>query len=256
MKHEFLDQYSDRDSLIHRLDPRTKLITSLGLVTVVVLTPPDRWFAYAVYFLVLAALVIISKVPVGYVIKRSLLIMPFVLMIAIFIPFFKEGEVAGSYNIWMWQLSVSHSGLEVLRNIIIKAWLSIVSLTILSATTRMPDLLKGLERLKVPKIIVMILSFMYRYIFLVVDEAMRMKQARDARGYGGRWLGQARIIGQMIGTLFLRSYERPERVYLAMTARGFTGEIVWSGRLSWQFRDLAVVATVMGVLVALWMQYR
>jgi len=223
MKHEFLDQYSDRDSLIHRLDPRTKLIASLGLVTAVVLTPPDRWFAYAVYFFVLAVLVIISKVPVSYAIKRSLLIMPFVLMIAIFIPFFKEGEVAGSYNIWMWQVSVTHSGLEVLRNIIVKAWLSIVSLTILSATTRMPDLLKGLERLKMPKIIVMILSFMYRYIFLVVDEAMRMKQARDSRNFGGKRLWQIKTIGRMIASLFIRSYERGERVYAAMTARGFDG---------------------------------
>ncbi len=223
MKHEFLDQYSDRDSPIHRLDPRTKLITSLALVTAVVLTPPDRWFAYAVYFFVLAALVVISKVPIGYIIKRSLLIMPFVLMIAIFIPFFKEGEVAGSYNIWMWQLSVTHSGLEVLRNIVIKAWLSVVSLTILSATTRMPDLLKGLERLKVPKIIVMILSFMYRYIFLVVDEAMRMKQARDSRNFGGKRLWQIKTVGRMIASLFIRSYERGERVYAAMTARGFDG---------------------------------
>jgi len=223
VKHSFLDQYSDRDSLVHRLDPRTKLITSLCLITAVVLTPPDRWFAYGVYFLVLAVLVVISKVPVFYVIKRSFLIMPFVLMIAIFIPFFKEGEVAGSYNIWMWQVSVTHSGLEVLRNIIVKAWLSIVCLTVLSATTRMPDLLKGLERLKMPKIIVMILSFMYRYIFLVVDEAMRMKQARDSRNFGGGRMWQIKTVGRMIASLFIRSYERGERVYAAMTARGFDG---------------------------------
>jgi len=223
MKHGFLDKYSDRDSLIHRLDPRTKLITSLLLITAVVLTPPDRWPAYTLYLVIVAVLLILSRVPVFYVLKRSLVIMPFVLMIAIFIPFFKEGEVAGSYNIWLWQLSVSHSGLQVLVNILIKAWLSIISLILLTATTRLADLLKGLERLRMPKVIVMLLSFMYRYIFVLVDEAMRLKQARDSRSFGGKRLWRIRTLGNMIGSLFIRSYERGERVYAAMVARGFDG---------------------------------
>jgi len=150
--------------------------------------------------------------------------MPFVLMIAIFIPFFKEGEVAGSYNIWLWQVSVTYSGLQVLTNIVIKAWLSIVSLILLTSTTKMTGLLKGLEQLRMPKVMVMILSFMYRYLFVLFDEVMRMKQARDSRNFGGKRLWQIRTIGNMIGTLFIRSYERGERVYAAMVARGFDGQ--------------------------------
>ncbi len=143
MKHSFLDQYSDRDSFIHRLDPRTKFITTLLLIVGVVLTPPNRWSVFALYFALVAILLLLSKVPIFYVLKRSLVIMPFVLMIAIFIPFFKEGEVAGSYNIWLWQVSVTYSGLQVLTNIVIKAWLSIVSLILLTSTTKMTGLLKG-----------------------------------------------------------------------------------------------------------------
>ena len=101
MKHSFIDQYSDRDSFIHRLDPRTKFIITLVFILAVISTPPTRWQAFALYLLVMATLLLISRLPIIYVLKRSLVIMPFVLMIAIFIPFFKEGEVAGSYNSWV-----------------------------------------------------------------------------------------------------------------------------------------------------------
>jgi cobalt/nickel transport system permease protein len=172
----------------------------------------------------MVSLLLASTVPIGYVLKRSLVIMPFVVMIAIFIPFFKEGEVAGSYNVWLWQVSVTYHGLQVLVNIVIKAWLSILSLIWLTSTTKLPHLLHGLEQLRMPRVMVMILSFMYRYIFVLVDEAMRMKQARDSRNFGGGRWRQVRTMGNMIGTLFIRSYERGERVYAAMAARGFDGQ--------------------------------
>ena len=224
MKHSFIDQYSDRDSFIHRLDPRTKFITTLLLILALVLTPTSQWLAFALYLVIIAALIFLSTVPIGYILKRSLVVMPFVLMIAIFIPFFKEGEVVGSYNIWLWQVSVTYSGLQVLMNIRIKAWLSILSLIWLTSTTKLAKLLKGLEQLRMPRVMVMILSFMYRYIFVLVDEVMRMRQARDSRNFGGSRLWQMRTIGNMIGTLFIRSYERGERVYAAMLARGFDGQ--------------------------------
>ena len=237
MKHSFLDQYSDRDSFIHRLDPRTKFITTLIFILAVALTPPNRWQVFALYFLLIATLIFVSKVPILYVFKRSLVIIPFVLMVAIFIPFFKEGEVAGSYNIWLWQVSVTYSGLQVLWNILAKAWLSILSLILLTSTTKMTNLLKGLEQLRMPKLMVMILSFMYRYIFVLIDEVMRMKQARDSRNFGGGWWWQLRTIGNMIGTLFIRSYERGERVYAAMLARGFDGRSRTLNRLSFKPAD-------------------
>ena len=224
MKHNFIDQYSDRDSFIHRLDPRTKFITALLFILALVLTPPNSWPVFALYFALIATLILFSKVPIGHVFKRSLVIMPFVLMIAIFIPFFKEGEVAGSYNIWLWQLTVTYNGLQVLANIVIKAWLSILSLIWLTSTTKLTNLLHGLEQLRMPRVMVMILSFMYRYLFVLVDETMRMKQARDSRNFGGGRLWQIRTIGNMIGTLFIRSYERGERIYAAMVARGFDGQ--------------------------------
>jgi len=225
MKHSFIDEYSELDSVIHNLDPRTKLIACLTFIIFVVLTPVTNWQVFICYFCVIAALLMISKLPLIHILKRSLVIFPFVFMIAIFIPFFKQGETAGSYNIGWWQISVTYSGLLILANIISKAWLCILSLILLSSTTKLADLLKGLKQLHVPHIIVLILSFMYRYIFVLMDEMMRMKQARDSRNFGGSRLHQLRTIGNMIGTLFIRSYERGERVYSAMLARGFNGEM-------------------------------
>ena len=249
MKHSFLDKYSDRDSLIHRLDPRTKLLTSLLFILAVVLTPPGRWPVFALYFILVAALLILSRVPLLYTLKRSLVIMPFVVLIAIFIPFFREGEVAGSYNIWLWQLSVTYNGLEVFWNILAKAWLSILSLILLTSTTRFSQLLKGMEKLRLPRVMTMILSFMYRYIFVLIDEVMRMKQARDSRNFGGRRLWQLRTIGNMIGTLFIRSYERGERVYAAMMARGFNGHTRTLESLNFRLSDVLFALSLGFILI-------
>ena len=254
MKHSFLDQYSDRDSFFHRLDPRTKLVFALLFVLSVVLTPPGSWVAFALYLAVITGLVLFSKLPAGYVFRRSLVVVPFVLMIAIFVPFFKEGEVAGSYNIWLWRLTVTRSGLEVVTNILVKAWLSMLSLVWLTGTTKVTHLFCALERLRAPHVLVMIMSFMYRYIFVIVDEMLRMKQARDSRNFGGGRLRQLRTIGRMIGTLFIRSYERGERVYAAMVARGFDGQVRTLDQLSFKKADavsgicLGLVLTATGVI--------
>ncbi len=226
MKHSFLDQYSDRNSLVHHLDPRTKLVATLVFIIGVLLVPPESWLAFTLYFIMMTALLIISRVPPVYIFRRSLIVLPFVLMMAIFIPFFKEGEVAGSYNVWLWRLTITHSGLQILINILIKSWLSVLSLVLLTSTTKMDHLLLAMERLKLPHVMVVILSFMYRYLFVLVDETMRLKQARDTRNLGrNRLLLQARTLGNMVGTLFIRSYERGERVYVAMLARGYDGEV-------------------------------
>ena len=248
MRHSFLDQYSDRDSFVHRLDPRTKLVAVFLFILAVALTSPAMWLIFAVYFVIMAALVLLSRVPVFYVLKRSLVIIPFVLLIAIFVPFFKEGEAAASFHIWAWQVSVTYHGLQVLGTILAKAWLSVLGLILLTSTTKIADLLRGLEQFHLPRVMVMILSFMYRYIFVLVDEAMRMKQARDSRNFGGRRLWQIRTIGNMTGTLFIRSYERGERVYAAMLARGFDGQSRTLHQLNFGTSDI-LFGTGFGALV-------
>ncbi|MFA5309306.1 MAG: cobalt ECF transporter T component CbiQ [Dehalococcoidales bacterium] len=238
MKHSFLDRYSDGASLMHRLDPRTKFIAAFLLILALALTEPGRWLVYAAYFVLIAVLVLLSRVPVLYILKRSLTIIPFVLVIAVFIPFFKGGDTFAGFYIGSWRLTVSHQGLQLLGAVAAKAWLSILSLILLMATTPMSRLLRGLEQLRLPRVMVMTLSFMYRYIFILTDEVLRMKQARDSRAVGGSRLFRIKTVGSMAGTLFIRSYERGERVYTAMAARGYDGRTRTLRRLSFQSADL------------------
>jgi cobalt/nickel transport system permease protein len=250
MKHSFLDKYSDCNSLIHRLDPRTKLLATLAFIAVVVLIPTASWLTYGLFLAIIAMPVLLSKVPLSYILKRSLVIIPFVLLVAVFIPFFKEGEIAANFNLWGWHISLTKSGLELMGSILSKAWLSILSLVLLTSTTGFSQLLKGMEKLRTPSVIVMLLSFMYRYIFLLTDEIMRMKQARDSRNFGGRRLWQIKTIGNMIGTLFVRSYERGERVYASMVARGFDGHSHTLDSLSFGRIDAVFIAGIWLVLIA------
>lgn len=250
MKHGFLDQYADLDSLIHRLDPRVKLLTTLAFVLAVVATPPTRWLAFACYFGLITLLILLSRVPPAYIFKRSLVIVPYVVLVAIFIPFFKAGEVAGSFGVGPWHLSVSRSGLLVLWNVVIKGWLSVLAVILLSSTTSFPRLLRGLGQLRVPKLFVTILSFMYRYAFVLVDEVARMWRARESRSFGGGRAWRLRTLGAMIGTLFIRSYERGERVYQAMLARGFEGEVRTLEALRLRRLDVAFSLLLVAALVS------
>ncbi len=223
MKHSYLDKYSNLDSLIHHLDVRAKIIMFFALIILAVSTPAASYYAFIVYWAILLILLFLSRLPWVHVVKRSLIVIPFVFMVAIFIPFLKTDAVGGGYNLV--GLNMSRSGLLVLWNVLVKSCISVTSLVILSSSTSFKDLMRGFERLKVPPIIIAISSFMYRYLFIVGDEALRMKIARDSRNFSGRWIWDARVIGHMIGALFLRSYERGERVYLAMASRGYDGTI-------------------------------
>jgi cobalt/nickel transport system permease protein len=237
MKHSFIDEYSGLDSFVHRLDPRTKLLCSLAFVMAVVLTPAGAWKVFAVYLFILLVLIWLSRLPLRHVFKRSLVIFPFVIMIAIFMPFFKQGQVAASYDIGAWHIAITYEGLAVLVNVIIKSWLCILCLIVLSSSTKFEELLHGMYRLKVPQVFVQITSFMYRYMFVIADQAMRMQMARDSRNYGLNRSNIFKTLGNMIGMLFIRSYERAERIYAAMLSRGYNGEIIVVNQLKFRLPD-------------------
>jgi len=254
MKHSFLDKYSDLGSIIHRLDPRVKVIVFFVLILVIVSTPPQELVKFSGYFLILLILVLLSRIPLSFVFLRSLVIIPFVLLTAIFIPFFKGGEVAGSYNFLTLNLTISNKGLLILQNILIKSWLSVLSLTILTSTTKFSSLLKALEILKIPRVLILIASFFYRYMFLLVDQIMKIKNARDSRSFKKSPLYQLKIIGYMIGELFIRTYDRAERIYLAMLSRGFNGTIYTLESFRIKGSDLFFLGSLAAIifLIRLW----
>ncbi len=251
MRHGYIDEYSNLNSIIHYLDPRIKVINFIIFILFIIFTKPDSFITFGLYGLLIAILVLLSKIPVRFILKRSLNIIPFVLLIAIFIPFIKKGEIAGGYSFGTLKLTVTYDGLMIFWNVLVKAYLSILCMILLMSSTKLPDLLRAFERLKCPKLITMVFSFMYRYIFVVQDELMQMGQARDSRSVGGsRWF-RIKSLANMLGVLFIKTYERGENVYLAMCSRGFTGEIKTLDQFKLTKKDIYFLLTIVILLIVI-----
>jgi cobalt/nickel transport system permease protein len=253
MKHDFIDRYARIESPVHSLDPRAKTIALLAIIIACVTTPPRDWWSFAIY----AGLVIIianaSRLPAKYLLSRLLLVLPFILVVAAFVPFMNKGGTI--YHLG--PFSVSENGLLVLWNVTVKALISVACLILLSSTTPFGDLMHGFERLHVPRFFTTVAAFMYRYIFIIVDEAERMGRARDSRNFRARWLWHARVIGYMVASLFLRSQERAERVYQAMSSRGFDGTFPrWAEPVmrapDYVFMITVTATALVGRLVVIW----
>jgi cobalt/nickel transport system permease protein len=255
MEHSFLDKYSERDSFLHRLDPRTKIISLLGFIILIVLTPPAEFIIFAQYGLIILALIAISRLPLLFILKRALLVIPFALMITIFIPFLKSGRTAFTLDLHLVNLRVTYEGLIICWNVLVKSVSSVLLLTLLISTTRFSTLLKGLEYLKVPRVLIILVSFMYRYLFVMIDEAEHMQRARTARWFGGYIIRQIRVIGNMVALLFIRTYERSERIYTAMLARGFDGRIRLMHKLKLNRRDAGFVIIMLLLIIVIWRKY-
>ncbi len=225
MKHSYFDLFSEVESPVHRREARSKIIFFFALIVSIVLTPPAALRAFALFCGLVLVVTLIARVPVSFVLKRSAGVIPFVLLIGLFVPFLHAGEELVGLNVAGIRLSVTERGALLFWNMLIKSFLCAASMVLLTATTPFPQFLKGVNRMGLPRLMVMVLSFMYRYIFVIEDEFESMRLARSARTAGGnRWL-HLRVQANSLGVLFIRSYERAEAVYLAMCSRGFTGDI-------------------------------
>lgn len=211
--------YVEGDSAVHRLAPQCKVAAAVLFVLAVVSTPREAVWAFALHAVLIGAVITVAGLPPRAVLRRLVFELPFVAF-AFFLPFIGQGEqvdVAG--------LSLSVEGLWAAWNILIKGSLGVATSVVLAATTTIPDLLRGLERLRVPRAFTSIAGFMVRYLDVIAGQMQRMRVARLARGYDPRWIWQARGWAASAGTLFIRSYERGERVHLAMLSRGYTGQM-------------------------------
>jgi len=215
----------------------------LALVVAAATTPPGAGWTLASYGLALAMVLIAARVSLGYVATRAAIIMPFVALAAASAPFLKGGQVLWSARVLGVELSVYEHGLRIAGNVLARSCVALAGLITLTSVTPMEQLLESLRRLRTPAVAVMLAGFAYRYIFLLVDEAQRLRIARDSRTPTRvPPLRAARTLGRMVGALFVRSFERAERVHRAMLARGYDGRRRPAGawRLGW--RDVAFLA--------------
>ena len=241
--------YVHEHSPVHALPPHVKLVASFATVVTVAVAPPRAVPVFAVAALALVVVARISRVPLGFVLVRLAVVLPF-LIVAALVPFVASGprtEVLG--------VPVSAEGAVAGFGIAARAVLGAATSILLVATTEVPRLLRGLERLRMPPVLTQIAAFMVRYLEVVAGELGRMRTAMTARGHDPRWLWQARPVAAAAGSLFVRSYERGERVHAAMLARGYAGAMPELQQeppvvaTTW-LRALSLPATVLAALLA------
>jgi cobalt/nickel transport system permease protein len=206
--------YVHGHSVVHRADPAVKVVALLGFVLLAVATPLAWWPVLVGCAAVLVTVIAVSAVPPAYLLRRMVVEVPF-LCFAALLPFVASGprtEVLG--------LAVSEPGLTAAAGLLVKATLGVAASLTLAATTEPHELLAGLQRLRLPAQLVQIMGFMVRYLDVVTDEMRRMRVALASRGFSARDPRHWPVIARSLGALFIRSYERGERVHLAMLSRG------------------------------------
>lgn len=206
-------------SRVHLLPAHVKIVALVAFVFAVVATPKEMVWPYGLHLLTLLIVVWLSGVPLGYLSKRLLVEVPF-LVFAFLMPFFAVGpriEVGPFY--------LSQAGLWGAWALIAKGALGVFASLLLAATTEPRDIIAGLERLRMPQLLVQIMGFMLRYVEVITGELTRMRIARDSRCFQARSMRSWPILGASLGALFIRTYERGERVHLAMLARGYSGRV-------------------------------
>jgi cobalt/nickel transport system permease protein len=211
--------YRAGDTAVHRLAPEVKVAAAVLLTLAVVLTPRTAVPAFAAYLGLVAVVAALARVGPLWLAGHATIELPFVLL-ALVLPFTAAGP-----DVTVLGVALSVEGLWQGWNIVAKGTLGVLVSLLLAATTTPRDLIVGLARLRCPDVLVQIASFMIRYLQVLTDEARRMRVARLSRGYDPRFLWQVRALAAGIGALFLRAYERGERVYVAMLARGYTGRL-------------------------------
>ncbi|MFI8291814.1 cobalt ECF transporter T component CbiQ [Streptomyces sp. NPDC085614] len=224
--------YRRGDSPVHALPPHVKLAAVFAFVVVVVCTSREAVWAFGLYALLLAGVAARARVPARFVLRRLVIEIPFVAF-AFLMPFVVPGEQVGFLG-----LSLSVPGLWGAWNVLAKGTLGVAASVLLAATTELRSLLLGLQRLRLPPLLVQIASFMLRYGDVISDEMRRMSIARRSRGFEAKGVRHWGVLAKSAGALFIRSYERGERVHLAMVSRGYAGAMpvideVTASRAQW-----------------------
>lgn len=202
--HEGIEEVAAGTTVVHRLDPRVKIIGLIGLAIVSATTPVGRWAAFAGYLSMLLALVGLARLPLSYLARRMVVELPFLLAAGVLVLTAPDGPQVG-------------------YTVAAKATIGVLAMVVLSSTTPFPALLHGFDALRTPRTITLTVGLLWRYLHVFGGEFQRMRRAREVRGYQPRWLWQAGAIAATIGTMFVRTYERGERVHQAMLARGYDG---------------------------------
>lgn len=206
MHHVVLEHWSRRESALHRRDARAKIVALLVFLVVVATTRHAFLIAGAGYLLLLAVAMAWARLPLGNAMLRACVVLPFTLVFAIITLVAGDPARAGM--------------------LVVKSYLSALAVLALVATTPLPQLLRGLELLRVPRFLLMVAQFLYRYLFVISEEAQHMRVAAASRQTArGSRRARFQAAAGALAVLFARSYARAEAIHHAMAARGFQGHL-------------------------------
>jgi len=226
LHHVMLDHFASGASPVHRLDPAAKTVAALAVVLATVLVGRGHFLPLAPIAAALAVYHAVGRVPLKYSAKRLLIVSPFAVAAAILFPVLEPGWAVWTVTVGGRHIVVTEEGLLRAADIVAKFFLCVWAVLLVLSTTRFQDMVAALGRLHVPRILVTQMAFMYRYLWVLSDEVMRLRNARAARDYGyGSWRLRLRSTTAVVGVLFLRTLDRSERIYRAMAARGFDGRL-------------------------------
>ncbi|AQQ69865.1 Energy-coupling factor transporter transmembrane protein NikQ [Limihaloglobus sulfuriphilus] len=223
MHHAHIDKYANQSSHVHKIDARLKLLAVVLFTVLTVTVSINKLPSLAWYALFPFLLLVIGRIPIKFVLKQVILVSPVILVFGFSCVIFEREPVYVSFGPFSGEIAL---GWVRFLSIACKFTISAAALIALVSTTRFYDLLAAMQKLGVPKMLVLQLGFLYRYIFLLIDKAGRMMRARSARKlctFG--FLYELRLAGSMIGSMFVSSIDMAERAGIAMEARGFTGTV-------------------------------
>jgi cobalt/nickel transport system permease protein len=244
-----IDKYSHLTSPIHKLNPVVSLTSFLAFVVVVVLVPSGSFAPLFVALLSLSCVAFVSRIPLQFLIRRSLVVVPFAIAIGALNVLGKVAQLAIHHSA-LASLAFGPAGLPSFLNMVMKSFVCILGTTLLVSTAGSVRLFSAMQNIGVPTGLTTGTCFLYRYMSVVADELSRMKRARDSRRAGNpSWLEDLRSLGALVGVLFIRSYERAERVYVAMCSRGFDGFGVTLVESRTSRRDILFPVLLLGPLV-------
>jgi len=235
---------------LERRDARAKIVAALALVLAAVLVKEERnrLLLLALPVLAFASL---GKTPLPRVLARASVVLPFALLASVFLPFVSGSHVVFEWNLGPVRLHATEEGFARLVSVVARASLSAVALASLALSTDLSDLVRGLSGLGVPRVLAITMSFTLRYLSLLRDEARRLALARELRTFGWHPRLALRSMGHAAGTLFVRTFERAERVHAAMATRGFDGSIPSLSPPRFGLADLVLALVAAGLAVAI-----
>lgn len=247
MHHAHIDKFAYQDSAIHRLDSRVKFFVVFVFTIVVISLPQTSLSILACYAIGPFAVLVLAGIPLKFVFKHIVLVSPFIIVLALSCPLYDRTPLAISFGPFSWQSTTGWMRCFVILG---KFVVTMLALTALVSTTRFNDLLSGLQRLGVPRILIIQLGFLYRYIFVLIDRAHRILRARVGRKL--RNLGfsmELRTAASMLGSLFIRSIDSAERISIAMQARGFDGS--WRSLSALRIRSCDIIFILIAIIYIL-----